>query len=173
MPKVGCGAPDAFWLWDGEVELEGQLLRADESRLAARMRHRRRGMTSGTAGRSVPLDWLERQRLLARSICFGQSPSIHLGGLLEVRVEGVQPSRDPDFDYVLAAAYAPVADEHLEALSELSAEPALRYLRSRRSGAPSADLDGWGDSPIPDSKLRPAAPFRGRMTKSRELLRLA
>jgi hypothetical protein len=149
MPKPGCGGADSFWLWDGEVELEGQLLLVDEPRLVVRMRHRRSepALVRGP-GRSIPLDWLERQRRLAQTLAFGQCPSILIGGLLEVRLEGVQPSRDPEFDYVLSGAYQPVADEHLEALSELSTDQALRYLRSRRFGAPSADPRRFGESAL-------------------------
>ena len=140
MSKHGSGGHDSLWLWDGEDEYEGHLSTSDEHHLAARVRLVRRWtLASGAPGRPVPLDLLERQRLLSRRICFAQSPSIQCGALLEFRVGAVQPSRDRRFDFVLSGTFIPVADEHLDALSRLSTPDALRYLQSRgRSGGSAA-----------------------------------
>lgn len=135
MPQQGGGRSETFWLWDGETEYEGQLLSTEETRLTIRIRRIRRWtLATGTPGRPVPGDLLERQRQLTRRVCFGQSPAILMGALLEVRVATLQPSREGSFDYVLSGTYAGVGDEHLEMLSELSSDAAHHYLQSRRSG---------------------------------------
>lgn len=132
MSKKGSGGHDTLWLWDGEDEYEGQLGSSNGHHLAARVRQVRRWtLASGAPGRPVPLDLLERQRLLSRRICFAQSPALHLGALLEFRVAAVQPCRDRRFDFVLSGTFLPVADEHLESLSRLSTPDALRFLQSR------------------------------------------
>src|SRR5258706_10268680 len=135
MSQQGCARSDRFWLWDGETEYGGHLLWSDETRLMVRVRRIRRWtLATGTPGRPVPTDFLERQRLLTRRVCFGQSPGILMGALLELRVGTLQPSREGSFDYVLSGTYAGVGDEHLEMLSELSSDAAHHYLQSRRSG---------------------------------------
>jgi hypothetical protein len=132
MSRKGSGAPESLWLWDGEDEYEGHLGSSDEGHLAGRVRLVRKWtLASGAPGRPVPLDLLERQRLLSRRICFAQSPSLHLGALLEFRLGAILPSRDPRFDLVLSGTFVPVADQHLEALSRLSTPDALRYLHTR------------------------------------------
>jgi hypothetical protein len=134
MSKRGSGN-DTFWLWDGEAEYHGHLLAVDGQQVTARMREVRRWtLDSGAPGKPVPLDLMERQRWLSRRICFGQSPAIHMGGLLEFRVGAVQPSRDHQFDYVLTGTFASIGDEHLETLSLLSSDQAQRYLQSQRGG---------------------------------------
>jgi len=121
-----------LWLWDGEDEYEGQLGAGGEHHLVARVRLVRRWtLASGAPGRPVPLDLLERQRLLSRRICFAQSPMLLLGVLLEFRVATVQPCRDRRFDFVLSGTFIPVVEEHLDALSRLSTPDALRYLQAR------------------------------------------
>lgn len=136
MAKGESARKDAIWLWTGQVEFEGELLSLEDRKLTARVRQIRRwSLATGAPGRSVPLHFLERQRELTRRLCFGQSPAIQLGGLLEFLVETVQSSSDRQFDYVLAGTFSPVADEHLEVLSRLDSDEALRYLESRRSGA--------------------------------------
>jgi len=132
MSKRGSGN-EPFWLWDGEAEYQGYLLSVDGEHLTARMREVRRWtLDSGAPGRPVPVDLIERQRRLCLRVCFGQSPSIHLGGLLEFRVGAVQPSRDRQYDYVLSGTFASINDAHLETLSELSSDQAHRYLQSQR-----------------------------------------
>jgi len=140
MSKKGSGGHETLWLWDGEDEYEGQLGSSGEHHLAARVRQVRRWtLASGAPGRPVPVDLLERQRLLSRRICFAQSPALHLGALLEFRVTAVQPCRDHRFDFVFSGTFIPVADEHLESLSRLSTPDALRYLQGRgRSGGAAA-----------------------------------
>jgi len=125
---------DYFLLWVGESEYEGVILVAEGSHFAARLRHVQRWSLSGTspAGRSVPLDLLERQRHLTRGSCFAQSPGIQEAALLEVRVESVQRSRDPELDYVLSGTFRQVSDEHLETLSRLSRDAAATLLAWKR-----------------------------------------
>ena len=132
MSRKGSGGHETLWLWDGEDEYEGHLGSSDEHHLAGRVRLVRRWtLASGAPGRPVPLDLLERQRLLSRRICLAQSPAVHLGALLEFRVGAILPSRDRRFDFVLSGTFIPVADLHLEALSRLSTPDALRYLQAR------------------------------------------
>jgi len=139
MSKRESGRSDAFWLWDGEAEYEGHLASLDESQWTARMRVIRRwSLATGAPGKPVPSNLLERQRALARRVCFGQSPSIQMGALLEVRIECVQPSRDHQFDVVLSGSFSQVSDEHLLPLSQLSTTEATRYLEARRQGRSSA-----------------------------------
>jgi len=127
-------ASHTFWLWDGESEYEGVIFRVEGNHLAARVRHVQRWSVSGTssAGRSVPLDFLERQRHLTRGSCFAQSPGIEQAALLEMRVECLQRSRDPELDYVLSGTYRQVTDEHLETLSRLSRDAASTFLAWQR-----------------------------------------
>jgi hypothetical protein len=140
MSKRESAGKDPLWLWTGQIEFEGEILTLNGSQLTARVRQIRRwSLATGAPGRSVPLHFLERQRELSRRLCFGQSPAILLGGLLEFGVETVQSSRDRQYDYVLAGTFSPVADEHLDALSRLDSDEALRYLESRRNGTKSAD----------------------------------
>jgi hypothetical protein len=140
MSKRESARKDQIWLWTGQIEFEGEILTLHGSQLTARVRQIRRwSLATGAPGRSVPLHFLERQRELSRRLCFGQSPAILLGGLLEFQVETVQSSRDRQYDYVLAGAFSPVADEHLDTLSRLNSDEALRYLEARRSGTKSAD----------------------------------
>ena len=132
MSKKESGGHETIWLWDGEDEYEGLLVSSDDRHLAGRVRQVRRWtLASGAPGRPVPLDLMERQRSLSRRISFAQSPALHLGALLELRIAAVQPSRDRRFDFVLSGTFLPVADEHLDALSRLSTPDALRYLQSR------------------------------------------
>jgi hypothetical protein len=139
MSKKASGGQESLWLWDGEDEYEGQLGLSDEYHLAGRVRQVRRWtLPCGAPGRPVPVDLLERQRLLSRRLCFAQSPAILLGALLEFRVAAVQTSRDRGFDFVLSGTFIPVADEHLEALSRLSTPDALRFLQVR--GQPGGSL---------------------------------
>jgi hypothetical protein len=122
-------------LWDGEAEYQGFLLKVNGAQLTARMREIRRWtLDSGAPGRPVPLNLIERQRHLSRRVCFGQSPSIHLGSLLEFRVGAVQPSSDHQYDYVLTGTFASIDDDRLETLSRLSSDQAHRYLQSPRGG---------------------------------------
>jgi hypothetical protein len=145
MSTRGSGANDAFWLWDGEAEYEGHLLSLDEGRLSARVRQVRRWtLASGAPGKPVLLDLMERQRLLTRRVCFGQSPAILLGALLECRVLAVQRSQDRTFDFVLSGAFTAISDERLEALSELSSDEAHRYLQTRRKGFPASGESAAG-----------------------------
>jgi hypothetical protein len=131
MSKRGSGN-DAFWLWDGEAEYHGFLLKVSGQNLTARMREVRRWtLESGAPGKPVPLNLMERQRQLSRRVCFGQSPAIQLGGLLQFRVGAVQPSRDHHYDYVLMGTFSAIDDEQLEQLSRLSSDQAQRYLQSR------------------------------------------
>ena len=135
MSKRGSGN-DSFWLWDGEAEYQGDLLAVDGQRVTARMREIRRwALDNGAPGKPVPRDLMERQRGMSRRVFFGQSPAIHMGGLLEFRVGAVQPSRDHQYDYVLSGTFTSIEDEHLETLSRLSSDQARRYLQSRRDGA--------------------------------------
>lgn len=139
MSRRESARKDPIWLWTGQVEFEGELLTLNRPQLTARVRQVRRwALSTGAPGRSVPLHFLERQRELSRRLCFGQSPAILLGGLLEFRVETVQSSRDGQFDYVLAGRFSPVADEHLEALSRLDSDEAPRYLESHHGSTDSA-----------------------------------
>jgi len=132
MSKRGSGN-ETFWLWDGDAEYRGYLLSVAGQHLTARMSEVRRWtLESGAPGKPVPLDLMERQRRLSLRVCFGQSPSIHLGGLLEFRVGAVQPSRDRQYDYVLSGTFASIDDARLETLSELSSDQAHRYLQSPR-----------------------------------------
>lgn len=142
MSKRESAGKDPVWLWTGQIEYEGEILALEGAQLTARVRQVRRwSLATGAPGRPVPLHFLERQRELSRLLCFGQSPAIALGGLLAFRVETVQSSGDRQYDYVLAGTFSPVADEHLEALSRLDSDGALRYLESRRGvdGTRSAD----------------------------------
>jgi len=132
MSKRGSGN-ESFWLWDGEAEYQGYLLAVDGHSLTARMRDIRRWtLDSGAPGRPVPLNLMERQRHMSRRVCFGQSPAIHMGGLLEFRVGAVQPSKDHQYDYVLSGTFSSIDDERLEALSRLSSDQAQRYLQGER-----------------------------------------
>jgi hypothetical protein len=134
-----------LWLWDGQTEYEGEVLKLDTRQLTAKVREVRRWrLSTGSPGRAVPSGLLERHRELCRRVCFGQSPAIQLGSLLEFRVETVQSSGDPHYDYVLAGSFAPVEDEHLEALSQLSSDEAIRYLESRRRGGPPSGTGSFG-----------------------------
>ena len=134
MSKRGSGN-EAFWLWDGEAEYQGQLLSVDGQRVTARMREIRRWtLDAGAPGRPVPLDLIERQRGMVRRVFLGQSPGIQMGGLLEFRIGAVQPSRDHQFDYVLTGTFTSVSEEQLETLSRLSTDQARRYLQSQRDG---------------------------------------
>jgi hypothetical protein len=133
------GRKDSLWLWDGEAEYDGELLTVDEHKLTARVREVRHWrLATGSPGRSIPMGLLERHREFCRRVCFGQSPAIQLGSLLEVRVETVQSSGDRHFDYVLAGTFMAVADGNLEALSQVSSDEAVRYLDARRRGLPSS-----------------------------------
>jgi len=133
MSKQGSGG-DTFWLWDGELEYEGRLISAEDGRLTARIRTLRRWtLAAGAPGRPIPLDLLERQRRLAQRACFGQSPAVLLGALVEFHHGTLQPSSDREFDYVVSGTFAPVADEHLDALSQLSSDGAHQYLQARRA----------------------------------------
>ena len=131
MPKRGSGRYEAFWLWTGESEYEGQLLRVTGTKVLARVRR------CGIAGACTfsPLDLNERQRGLLKRIGFGQSPAILSGSLVEFRVSALQPTRDPHYEMTLAGTFWPVADVHLEALSELESNEALRYLQKNSSRA--------------------------------------
>src|SRR5262245_4263664 len=141
MSKRESGRSDSFWLWDGEVEYEGQLVSLDEAQLTARMRQTRRWtLATGAPGKPIPGDLRERQRAFARRVCFGQSPAIQLGTLLEVRIEALQPSRECPFDYVFFGSFSQISDEHLLPLSQLSTTEAARYLEGRRLGRPSSAL---------------------------------
>lgn len=134
MTKRGSGRKELFWLWAGEAEYEGHLLSANGDRLLARVRRTERWTpATGAPGMPVPLDVMERQRWLARRVGFGQSPAILLGALLEVRVAAIQPTRDPEFEYVLAVTFSRIGDEHLEELSRLSCREALHYLQANSS----------------------------------------
>ena len=136
MPKRGGARNDLFWLWTGETEYEGHLISADGVRLIARVRHADRWTpATGAPGMSVPLDVMERQRRLARRVGFGLSPAIHAGALLECRVVAIQPTRDPEFEVVLAGTFSRIADEDLEPLSRLSSNAALQYLQTQASRA--------------------------------------
>jgi hypothetical protein len=131
------GKKESLWLWDGEAEYEGDLLTLDEPHFTASLREVRRWrLATGSPGRSIPMGLLERHREFCRRVCFGQSPAIQLGSLLEVRIETVQSSRDRHFDYVFAGIFAAVSDGNLEALSQLSSDEAVAYLDSRRRGFP-------------------------------------
>src|SRR5579872_7374409 len=117
------GKKDSLWLWDGEAEYEGELITVDEHQFTARVREVRHWrLATGSPGRSIPMGLLERHREFCRRVCFGQSPAIQLGSLLEVCVETVQSSRDRHFDYVLAGTFTAVADGNLEDLSQLSSD---------------------------------------------------
>jgi len=131
MPKRGSGTTESFWLWTGDTEYEGQLLRVTGIKVLARVRR------CGIAGSCtfVPLDLNERTRHLHKKIGFGQSPGILAGSLMEFRVAALQPSRVPHFEMTLAGCFWPVADVHLEALSELGSNEALRYLQKNSSRA--------------------------------------
>ena len=54
---------------------------------------------------------------------------------MEFRIVALQPSQDPDFEFVLAGMYWPVADVHLEKLSQLNSNKAFEYLQSNSSRA--------------------------------------
>ena len=145
MSTRGSGGSDVFWLWDGEAEYEGLLLTMAEGRLTARVRQVRRwSLASGAPGKPVLIDLMERQRLLTRRICFGQSPGILLGALLEFQIQAVQRSQDRAFDFVLSGAFTAISDERLEALSELSSDEAHHYLQSRRKGFPASGESAAG-----------------------------
>jgi hypothetical protein len=131
MPKRGSGKTDAFWMWTGDTEYEGLLLRVTGTKVLARVRR------CGIAGSCTfsPLDLNERTRHLNTRIGFGQSPAILSGSLVEFRVTGLQPTRDPHYEMTLTGSFWPVADVHLEALSELESNEALRYLQKNSSRA--------------------------------------
>ena len=129
MSKRGSGSAESFWLWTGDTEYDGELLRVYGTKVMARVRR------SGhwKAGTLVPLDLNERQRRLTRRIGFGQSPAILGGSLIEFRVVALQPCRNPDFEMTLTGTFWPVADVHLDALSELESNDAFRYLQKNSS----------------------------------------
>ena len=131
MPKRGSGKIDSFWLWTGDTEYEGLLLRVYGTKVLARVR--RFGL--GNSRTFVPLDLNERQRGLTRRIGFSQSPAILSGSLIEFRVVALQPCRDPQYEITLTGTFWPVADVHLEALSELESNEAFRYLQKNSSRA--------------------------------------
>jgi len=134
--KRGSGKNESFWLWTGETEYEGHLLAVNGTRVLARVR--RGGPWSpanGTAGIAVPLDLNERTRHLSKRIGFGQSPAILAGSLIEFRVTAIQPTRDPNFEFALCGTFWPVADIHLETLSQLNSNEAYRYLQKNSSRA--------------------------------------
>jgi hypothetical protein len=132
MSKRGSGN-EAFWLWDGDAEYQGQLLSVNGQRVMARMREIRRwSLDSGAPGKPVPLNLMERQRHMSRRVCFGQSPAIQMGELLTFRVGAVQPSKDHQYDYVLMGTFTSIDDEHLDMLSRLNSEQAHRYLESQQ-----------------------------------------
>jgi len=130
MSKRGVGV---FWLWTGENEYEGWLLSHRENRLTARVRRLNRWTpdTGASPGNAVPLDVMERARGLSRRLGLGQSPAIESGALLEFRVVTLQPSSVANYDFVLTGTFVMVADEHLEALSRLNSNEALRYLQAK------------------------------------------
>ena len=136
MAKRGSGRRESFWLWTGESEYQGQLISVTATRVLARVR--RCGPwtpAGGAAGTAVPLDLNERTRRLSRQVGFGQSPAILAGSLIEFRVTGIQPTQDPHFEFALCGTFWPVADVHLEALSELESNEAFRYLQKNSSRA--------------------------------------
>ena len=136
MSRRGGGRNEFFWLWTGETEYEGQLIAVAATSVLARVRRSDHWTPeNGAPGNAVPLDVMERQRRLSRSIGFGQSPAILAGSLLEFRVVTLQPSQDSRFDYVLSGMFWPVADEHLERLSQLNSNDAFHYLQSNSSRA--------------------------------------
>ena len=138
MTTRANGANETFWMWDGEAEYQGEIVTVDGHRLTARMRQIRRWtMAGGSPGRPVPGDLLERQLTFTRRLCFGQSPAVQMGALLEFRIGAVQRSRNPQFDYLLTGTFAAIHDEHLEALSGLNSDQAHHYLQSRRNGGTS------------------------------------
>jgi hypothetical protein len=139
MSQRTSGRNEQFWLWTGETEYEGLLLSVDGGRLTARVRPSERcSPENGASGSPVPLDVRERQRRLFRRVGFGQSPAILSGALLEFRIETLQPSQDARFDYVLAGTFSGVADEHLEALSQLNSREVFHFLESTsRTRSPS------------------------------------
>ena len=95
----------------------------------------RRTPVTGAVGTTVPLDLVERQRHLAKRIGFSQSPAILAGALTEFRIVAIQPSQDPQFEFVLTGMFWPVADVHLEKLSKLDSNKAFEYLQSNSSRA--------------------------------------
>jgi hypothetical protein len=136
MAKRGIGDNEAFWLWDGTNEYEGYLVSHGPHQLAARLRLRRRFTTAGgSPGRPVFNNLLERQQVLSGRVCFGQSPAVELGALLECWVETVQPSGDRQYDLLLSGTFKAISDEYLEALSHLSSDQAQQFLRSRQAGS--------------------------------------
>ena len=129
MTKRGSGKTESFWMWTGDTEYEGQLLRVTATKVLARVR--RCGLSGSCT--FVPLDLNERTRGLLKRIGFGQSPAILSGSLVEFRVTALQPTRDPHFEMTLTGTFWPVADVHLEALSELESNEAFRYLQKNSS----------------------------------------
>ena len=134
--RSGSGRRESFWLWTGESEYEGHLLSVAGTRVLAQVRRRGHFTPAGGAGGTAgPLDLGERTRYFARQVGFGQSPAILAGSLIEFRVTGIQPTRDPNFEFGLCGSFWPVADVHLEALSELESNEAFRYLQKNSSRA--------------------------------------
>jgi len=136
MSRRGSGKTASFWLWTGDTEYEGQLLAVDGTQVLARVRQcGRRSPANGAPGAAVPLDLNERPRQLSNRIGFGQSPAILAGTLIEFRVAAIQRSGDPNFEFTLSGSFWPVADEHLERLSQLDTAEAFRYLQANSSRA--------------------------------------
>ena len=136
MSKRESGKNESFWMWTGETEYEGQVLSVKGTGVTVRIRRvDRRTPANGAAGITLATDLIDRQRHLARRIGFAQSPSILAGALMEFRIVALQPSQDPDFEFVLAGMYWPVADVHLEKLSQLNSNKAFEYLQSNSSRA--------------------------------------
>ena len=92
MAKRGSG--EHFWMWTGETEYDGEVLSVKGTGVTARIRRVDRKIpATGAVGVTVPNDFVERQRHLARRIGFAQSPAILAGSLTEFRVVAIQPSR--------------------------------------------------------------------------------
>ena len=137
MSKRGSGKDnEGFWMWTGETEYEGEILALKGTGVTARIRRvDRRIPVTGAVGTIVPNDLVERQRPLARRIGFAQSPAILAGSLTEFRIVAIQPSQDPQFEFVLSGMFWPVADVHLEKLSKLDSNKAFEYLQKNSSRA--------------------------------------
>src|SRR5688500_1514232 len=121
MSKRGSGKNESFWLWTGETEYEGHLLAVNGTRVLARIR--RGGPWSpanGAPGIAGPIVRNERTRHLAWRIGFGESTEIRAGTLIGFRATAIQRTRDPYFEFALSGTFWPVADSHLETLSQLN-----------------------------------------------------
>jgi len=87
MAKRGSG--EHFWMWTGETEYDGEVLSVKGTGVTARIRRVDRKIPStGAVGVTVPNDFVERQRHLARRIGFAQA--------IEERFPKLKVLRTPD-----------------------------------------------------------------------------